>query len=48
MFCVFRFHVCGMEGFNKLKEPNSTKATGVVMVEVEHNKGAYCKWYKIK
>jgi hypothetical protein len=37
-----------MEGFNKLKEPNSTKATGVVMVEVEHSKGNYHEWYKIK
>lgn len=36
-----------MEGFNKLEEPNSTKATRVVMVEVEHNKGAYREWYKI-
>ncbi len=46
MFCVSRFHVRRMEGFDGLKELNSIKPMGVIMVEVEHNKGAYHKWYK--
>jgi len=48
VFCVSRFHVCEMEGFNGPKELNSTDSTGVVMLEVEHNTRTYREWYKRK
>lgn len=35
---MFLGHVCEMEGFNGPKELNSTEPTGVVMLEIEHNK----------
>jgi hypothetical protein len=37
-----------MESFDRLEELNSIEPTRAIMVEVEHNKGAYHKWYKRK